>query len=47
VLLAVGRHLLSQAIEEFGWVAIVLVIALVLLVIYWPRIAAWVERRWF
>jgi hypothetical protein len=47
VLLAVGRHLLGRAIEEHGWLAIALVVALVLLVIYWPRIAAWVERRWF
>jgi hypothetical protein len=47
VLLAVGRHLLGRAIEENGWVAIALVVVLLLLVIYWPRIAAWVERRWF
>jgi len=30
-----------------GWLAILLVIAVVLLAIYWPWIAAWVERRWF
>jgi hypothetical protein len=43
--LALGRHLLGRAIEEHGWLAIVLVVVLVLLVIYWPRIASWVERR--
>lgn len=27
--------------------AIPLVVAIALLLIYWPRIATWVERRWF
>ncbi len=44
---AVGRHLLGRTIEEHGWLAITLVVVLILLLIYWPRIAAWVERRWF
>jgi hypothetical protein len=47
VLLALGRHLLAREISKGGLLAIVLVIAVVLLMIYWPRIAAWVERRWF
>lgn len=45
--LAVGRHLLGRAIEEHGWLAIALVVVLVLLVIHWPRVTAWVERWWF
>jgi len=45
--LALGRHLLFREISKGGWLAIALVIAIVLLLIYWPRIAAWVERRWF
>jgi len=45
--LALGRHLLFREISKGGWLAIALVIAIVLLMIYWPRIAAWVERRWF
>jgi hypothetical protein len=50
VLLALGRHLLFREISEGGWPAIALVamvVAIVVLMIYWPRIAAWVERRWF
>lgn len=45
--LAFGRHLLFREISKGGWLAIALVIAVVLLVIYWPRVAAWAERRWF
>ena len=45
--LALGRHLLFREISRGGWLAIALVVAIVLLLIYWPRIAAWVERRWF
>lgn len=45
--LALGRHLVFREISKGGWLAIVLVIAVVLLLIYWPRIAAWIERRWF
>jgi len=47
VLLALGRHLLFREISEGGWLAIGLVVAIVVLMICWPRIAAWVERRWF
>jgi hypothetical protein len=45
--LAVGRHLLGRAIEEGGWLVVLLVIALLLLLVYWPRIATWIEQRWF
>jgi hypothetical protein len=44
---ALCRHLLVREISKGGWLAIVLVIAIVLLLVYWPRIASWVERRWF
>jgi hypothetical protein len=44
---ALGRHLFFREISKGGWLAIALVIAAVLLAIYWPRIAAWLERRWF
>ena len=47
MLFALGRHLLAREISKGGLLAIVLVIAIALLVLYWPRIAAWVERRWF
>lgn len=45
--IALGRHLLFREISKGGWLAIVLVIAVVLLLVYWPRIAAWIEQRWF
>jgi hypothetical protein len=45
--LALGRHLLFREISKGGLLAIVLVIVAVLLLLYWPRIAAWIERRWF
>jgi hypothetical protein len=44
---ALGRHLLFREISKGGWLALALVIAIILLLIYWSRIAAWVERRWF
>jgi K+ transporter len=44
---ALGRHLLFREISKGGWLAIALVVAIVALMIYWPRIAGWVERRWF
>jgi hypothetical protein len=45
--LALGRHLLFREISKGGWLAIALVIVAILLLVYGPRIAAWVERRWF
>jgi len=45
--LALGRHLLFREISKGGWLAIALVIAIILLMVYWPRISEWVERRWF
>jgi len=44
--LALGRHLLAREISKSGWLAIALIIAIVLLMLYWPRITVWVERRW-
>jgi hypothetical protein len=45
--LALGRHLLFREISKGGWLAIAFVIAIVALMLYWPRVAEWIERRWF
>lgn len=44
--LALGRHLLFREITSGGWIAVAAAIAIVLLLIFWPRIVAWIERRW-
>ena len=39
---------LSQLLED-GWPVILTFMAIILaflLIVYWPRFAAWVERRW-
>jgi hypothetical protein len=43
--LALGRHLLSREVSRGGWIAIIAVIAIVLLLVFWPRFIAWLERR--
>jgi len=38
-----------QLLED-GWPVIIIFMAIILvflLVVYWPRFAAWIERRWF
>jgi K+ transporter len=44
---AFGGHYAVKQLEQGGWIAIVAAIAMVVLVIYWPRITAWLERRRF
>jgi hypothetical protein len=45
---ALGQRLLThQLLRHGGWVALVGVVLVVLLVVYWGRIAEWIERRWF
>jgi hypothetical protein len=43
---ALGRHLLFREISKGGWIAIVALVAIVLLVRFWPQVVAWVEHRW-
>jgi K+ transporter len=44
--LGIGRGFAIRRLAEGGWVAILAAIAIVLLVIYWPRIVDWIERSW-
>ena len=44
--LALGRHLIFRQIGSDGWIAIAAVIAAILLIRFWPAIAAWLQRVW-
>jgi hypothetical protein len=46
MVLALGRHLLFREISRGGWIAVVAVIAIVLLIRYWPRLVERGERWW-
>lgn len=42
--LAFGGHCAFRQLEKGGWIAVLAAAAIV--VICWPRITTWLERRW-
>jgi hypothetical protein len=44
--LAAGRHLLFRELSHGGWIAIVALVAIVLLIRFWPLVVARLERWW-
>jgi hypothetical protein len=46
MVLGLGRHLLLHELGLSGWVAILAVVAIVLLVRFWPLVLERVERWW-
>lgn len=44
--LTIGGLWATKHLAEGGPIVVLAAIAIVLLVVYWPRITDWVERRW-
>jgi hypothetical protein len=45
---ALGQRLLfHQLFRHGGWAVLIALVVVVILVVYWGRVAAWIERRWF
>lgn len=43
--LALGGHFLYREISKGNWVFVVALVAVVILLRFWPQIVAWVEQR--
>jgi hypothetical protein len=42
---ALGGHFLYREISKGNWVVIVALVAVVVLLRFWPQVVAWVEQR--
>jgi hypothetical protein len=43
--LALGRHLLFRQALGLGWIGIVALVAIVVLIKFWPAVVAWLGQR--
>jgi hypothetical protein len=43
---AFGRYMLFREASRGGWLGIVAIIAVLLLLRFWPQIVAWIGQRW-
>jgi len=46
MLLAFGGFWATRHLAEGGLIVVLAAIAIVVLVLYWPRFTDWIERRW-
>jgi len=42
---AIGGHFLFREISHGSWLGVAAVIAILLLLRFWPQVVAWVEQR--
>jgi TRAP-type C4-dicarboxylate transport system permease large subunit len=45
MLVALGGHFLYREISKGNWIFVVALVAVVVLVRFWPQIVAWIEQR--
>lgn len=43
--LALGGHFLFREISHGSWIVVVAIVAVLLLLRFWPQVVAWLERR--